>query len=241
MKANSFAGAYVATVSVLLVVFMAAVASSPSRADTLWSGFYFGPQAGYQWTDVNFGDPGLPTSGNYDPNSEILGVHVGYNFQDGPIVLGIEADIEHVDGNDSSIGLLAGTFPFVIGSGEHDWQGSVRVRVGYAYQRFLIYGTAGVALSDFHFTYRFPLGAPVTDTVSDVMTGLTLGAGVDAKVWDGVSIGLEYRYTDWGSAKGNIASCCSPPPSAQIHRPDSHALRARLSIHFNTFRFFSGM
>ena len=198
-----------------------------------WSGFYFGAQGGYQWTHVDFEDPAsIPLiAGDYDADGAIVGGHIGFNYQTGAAVLGIEADIEDViDANGSGIAINRGG-PFdSIGSGELKWQGSVRARLGYAMDSVLLFATVGVAFGEFDFGYENNL---VTDSFSDTMAGPTVGAGVELMVFDGVSLGAEYRYTYWGEAEGTIIDCCAPPPNGQQHKPHSNAVRGRVSIHIN--------
>lgn len=207
----------------------AGLALTPVQAADEWSGFYFGAQAGHQWTNVFFTDPVPPDiSGDYDVDGLVIGGHAGYNFRDGPIVIGAEADIEYADGDGSSIG----TGPVAVeGTGEIKWQGSVRARLGYAMDRFLVYGTAGVAFGEFEFGFNFPVGGPALDNFSETMVGITAGGGVEFAVTESISVGAEYRYTDWGKADGSIVNCCAGPPDLQRHEPVSHAVRARVSFH----------
>ncbi len=65
----------------------------------------------------------------------------------------------------------------------------MRGRLGYAYDRYLIYGTGGVAFGDIK-----NAGASTT------RTGWTLGAGIEAALTSNVTGRLEYRHTDLGSA-----------------------------------------
>ena len=65
----------------------------------------------------------------------------------------------------------------------------MRGRLGYAYDRYLLYGTGGVAFGDIK-----NAGASTT------RTGWTLGAGIEAALTTNVTGRVEYRYTDLGSA-----------------------------------------
>jgi outer membrane immunogenic protein len=99
----------------------------------------------------------------------------------GQFVLGLEADgawsgIEDDDGAvDTSI----------------DWLSTVRGRVGFALDNFLIYGTGGAAIGEV--TYD---DGVVDD--SDTRVGWTAGAGVEAALTDNISIKGEYLYVDLG-------------------------------------------
>jgi outer membrane immunogenic protein len=81
-------------------------------------------------------------------------------------------------------------------------QGSVRGRLGYAFDRILVYVTGGAEFADVQNTFSsrgiigaFPGG---TDSFSSVRTGWTLGGGVEYAIADNWSLRAEYRYTDFG-------------------------------------------
>ena len=115
-------------------------------------------------------------------------LHAGYNFQNGPWVLGIEGDVAYTWNENSYFGGLveAGT----------DWQGSLRGRVGYAIDRTLIYGTAGLAVTN---AYIDVPSAPFS--LDDTLVGWTVGAGIEHAFTDNWSARLEYRYSDFGEFK----------------------------------------
>ena len=76
--------------------------------------------------------------------------------------------------------------------------GSVRGRVGYAVDRFLIYGTAGWAWGDVTTGYAL-LGAPPFAVSPGTRSGWTVGAGLDYAFTKNVFGRIEYRYTDLGT------------------------------------------
>src|SRR5713101_802845 len=58
-----------------------------------WSGFYIGGHIGYLWGKTRVVDDGILTEPGAPTNGVIGGVLAGYNWQSGPLVLGIEGDI----------------------------------------------------------------------------------------------------------------------------------------------------
>ena len=68
--------------------------------------------------------------------------------------------------------------------------GSVRGRVGYAWDRALIYGTGGVAFGDFNFSF--------SQNIWTGQVGWTVGGGIDYALDNNWSLSAEYRYTDYG-------------------------------------------
>ena len=160
-----------------------------------WSGVYIGIQGGYGWADLSddgdfFLEDGLdPSADSIELDGGFAGVYAGYNFQLDILVLGIEADAnkawmeEDVDDFD---GLPA--------SFEIDWFGSVRGRLGYAFDRTLIFATAGVAFASVDYDldeYDF--------SDSEDFVGWTAGLGVEHAFTDNLLARAEYRYYDFGS------------------------------------------
>ena len=124
-----------------------------------WTGFYVGAQIGYGW-NANDNDIVLPSgfvvqSGDFGDSGDgfLAGVHAGYNVQLGSFVLGVEGDIEGVFGDDDDddvviVGPGGGVFTnYGFAGNALDWQGSIRARAGFAFDRALIYATGGFAFA----------------------------------------------------------------------------------------------
>jgi outer membrane immunogenic protein len=189
----------IATAAILLIAAAAsaadavsAVPEAPVAQDTAargfeWTGGYAGIQSGYGWMDGHFETAGLnPLDGDIDGIS--LGGFAGFNMQfDNNLVLGIEGDIEY-NWNETDLTTLIGTF-----TGQADWQGSIRGRLGYSFGRALVYASAGWAAA--HVDAELSTGASTIETYN----GYTVGAGVDYAVTDRIFGRLDYRYNDLGS------------------------------------------
>jgi outer membrane immunogenic protein len=109
-----------------------------------WTGFYLGINAGYafgdsRWTDTTFG----LTTGDFNVDGWMVGGTAGYNLQLGSAVVGVEADIDwsNVQGSTTTNCPLGCTT-------KNTWFGTARGRIGYAFDRFLPYFTAGAAFGD---------------------------------------------------------------------------------------------
>lgn len=206
----------------------AAVAPAPMFVQAYsWAGFYVGAQVGYSWADTDtviFTAPGVrfnPITYGVDADGFFGGVHAGYNFQSGAFVYGIEADIELARVN-SSYALLG-----ITGKGEMDLRGSVRARLGYAFDRALIYVTGGLAMANIENSVL--IGA-VRINADDTKYGWTVGAGVEYALTNNWSTRIEYRYTDLGSFKTPLA----PVLPTGFTRTDitDHSVRIGLSYRF---------
>ncbi|MDQ0395660.1 outer membrane protein [Labrys monachus] len=170
-----------------------------------WTGFYVGAQGGYQWTDASgpLGSrpdfsQGMPYSNH--PESGFIGGHVGYNYQYDSFVVGIEGDANAAfDDKDTDLvqSPVLGQPPFRIRT-KQDWNADIRLRLGYAIDRFLPYIAGGVAFGDVKTSYEptSPLLFGVQNNTN--RTGWTIGAGLEYAVTDNITARIEYRYTDFG-------------------------------------------
>jgi outer membrane immunogenic protein len=172
--------------------------ASPAPPLFTWSGLYAGVQAGYAVSHDHlverFTANGAPTGLVFDdrPDGFAGGGHVGANYQIGQAVIGAVADFEGTTAR--------GTFadPTGIGRGADrlSWQGSVRGRLGYSLGPVLAYATGGFAYAGLQTTYVFvPTGA--TEVRSHVVTGWTVGGGLDYAVTDRWFVSAEYRHTEY--------------------------------------------
>lgn len=196
-----------------------------------WSGLYVGLQAGYSNTKQSVvdrnSDDEFPdgASGSDHLGAFVGGGHAGYNFQRGRVVFGIEGDIEYNDGRDKDwrVGLLSWGF-----GTDYGFQGSVRGRLGYAFDRSLVYATAGLALGEFSFEQFCDFcGAGTTGYRSEVRVGWTVGAGLQYALDDRWSVRTEYRYTDFGSQTEDVSIWAEPYKDTMSLT--SHAVRFGVS------------
>ncbi len=197
-----------------------------------WSGFYIGGVAGYNWNDDLTSEYITATGAArgitfpYDPDGMSGGVKAGMNFQNGSFVYGLEGDFELTN--------IKGTFIDRIenigrGDDKYDWQASLRARMGVAMDRFMVYGTGGLAVARIQNTYTLvPFG--ISETFEKTHTGWTAGGGVDYAITDNLIAGVEYRFTKF--EKFSNVSTVAFPGLTGTQEPTSHALRVSLSYKF---------
>lgn len=148
--------------------------------------------------DANIDNPvfGIFIPFTVDPRGVIGGGHIGYNYQVGQWVLGIEGT---VDGTSMDKTVFVGICPLFCGTSQTQLgvQGSVRGRVGIAFDRLLLYGTGGAAIADITNTYNtLPVGGIAS--IESTQVGWTAGAGLAYAFTDNWSIRGEYRHSDFG-------------------------------------------
>ena len=135
-----------------------------------WAGFYLGGYIGGTWGDPNvltsdsltFVTNTSTTAGGVSPavssKGTFGGFQLGYNWQSGPLVYGLETDLSVIRLQSTTIAppiLILGNgqrFSNINASGTAsiDWFGTVRGRLGYAWNGVLVYGTGGLAYADVH-------------------------------------------------------------------------------------------
>jgi outer membrane immunogenic protein len=126
------------------------------------------------------------------------GVQLGYNFQSGPAVFGLEADF----GLSSAKTTTTGVTNFMRWTSETgiDALGTFRGRLGYAFDRVLIYGTGGLAYGKSRNTHKSDSSAAYTWTDrAGWRAGYTAGAGFEYKFDRNWSAKGEFLYYDLGS------------------------------------------
>ena len=222
---------------------------APKPPAFTWTGFYAGFQLGGEFGTSNVASASTATGGTLDmvngrKNGLIGGGHIGYLFSTqsssvlggpsglngtfGPVgVAGFEVDVDGSSARANYALLGAG----VADSAREGVQGSLRGRLGIAFDRALFYATGGVALGGLDTSDIAPGGAG-TDQFSQVKVGYTVGGGVEYAFTDTVSARAEYRYTDFGSFTNNLANSTGGLVSV-THRETNNRVQAGVSVKFD--------
>ena len=181
----------------------------PVLAQQSWSGLYVGANVGYGWADLDstpIFDPQLPEEGvrgDFEPDGWLGGGQIGYNFQSGQVVFGVEADYQWADLNDSASASFNVKNPLdITTSVDVQSFGTVRGRIGLSLNRVLPYLTAGFAWADVKGQTRLSYGpgpeANWKGGDSAVHTGWVVGGGVEVALDPRWSAKAEYLYFDLG-------------------------------------------
>lgn len=162
-----------------------------------WTGFYIGANAGYSWGKAS-GDVaafGVTANGDENLNGAIAGGQIGFNWQTGNLVFGLEADGQWSGQKFSSSASSGGIT--VTEDDKIQWFATFRGRFGYAADRWLFYVTGGGAYAGFESAIGVTgLG---TATWQTEHAGWTVGAGLENAITNNWSWKLEYLYLDTGS------------------------------------------
>jgi outer membrane immunogenic protein len=184
-----------------------------------WTGFYIGGVVGgaRQQLTNTYAAPGLPngfiptdvavidalSSNSFNQTRVTGGAEAGFNIQTGPFVVGGEFDIDYL-GFSNGVTTAFATPPAgpVVSSTTANtrWMLTARARLGWAFDRLLVYGTGGVAAVHTTVTetnvYSPAFVAAGTDfsSVSAPQTGWVAGAGLEYAVTDHWTIKGEYLH-----------------------------------------------
>ncbi|TLG73975.1 outer membrane beta-barrel protein [Methylocystis sp. B8] len=222
----------------------------PPPPPPLWTGFYVGLNAGGTWANNNsiyvtnwpaggaFSVANLLLSGSLSANNGagfIGGGQIGYNWQfyNGSLVAGIEADIQGIAGSRGGSNSWAAVPIATITIGDTpvpinllsnvnvrrslDYLGTVRGRLGWLFTpTLLVYGTGGLAyggvnvnVSNFQALTLGGLIIPAqfgAGSLSDTRVGWTAGGGIEWMFWPNWSAKAEYLYYDLGTAAGSAVN-----------------------------------
>lgn len=169
------------------------IKDAPATYAFSWTGFYVGAHAGLVTGSGEGEIKGEPWSQTeVDLDGAIYGGQIGYNYQMGSAVLGIEGTFSgaNIDGNTSCV------LNFLNCKGEIDWTATVVGRLGYAMDRAMVYALGGVAWAEVNADVSF-LGSSISSKETHV--GWVAGLGVEYALSDRVSAKLEYNHMDFGS------------------------------------------
>ena len=156
-----------------------------------WTGFYLGGNVGYGFGRTKGTLAGV--GGNFDVDGIVGGGQIGANYQVGQWVFGVEADYQGADvtGNNALL------------RSHLDSYGTVRGRLGYAWDRWMVYGTGGYA-----FDGNLKETALATGTsISRSLDGWAAGAGVEYAFMPNWSAKLEYLHVDLDDRNYAFAGC----------------------------------
>jgi outer membrane immunogenic protein len=230
--------ALLASVSAVVLSSSAYAKAPPPPPPMSWVGFYIGANAGYAWAKSNpsfIGDvSGAPfflfsngTNGSppsLNPRGFIGGGQVGYNWQMGQWVYGVEADFSGLSAKNE-----ATVSPFFTGkslpntlswSSHYDWLFTARVRGGMTIApNWLLYVTGGFALTQVSDSVTcmgtsFACGnssgtAPFMTTwsQSSTLAGGTFGGGTEWMFSPNWTARVEYLYAKF---QNNTPSSSAP-------------------------------
>jgi outer membrane immunogenic protein len=159
-----------------------------------WTGFYVGINGGAGWGRSNWDAFGT----EFNTSGGLVGGTIGYNYQMGQVVLGLEGDGDWsgLRGSGSCAGLSCET--------RNNWLATARGRIGYSFGRVMPYVTGGGAFGD----VKSSLAGFGSQTTTKA--GWTLGGGAEVAIAGPWTAKIEYLYVDLGKAGCDAVACGAP-------------------------------
>jgi outer membrane immunogenic protein len=193
-----------------------------------WTGFYVGFNLGGLTGKIHY-EYALKTWAPFGNLKGLVGTQAGYNLQRGNIVVGVESDLQ-VTGQSFQTP-LGGLNAAVTTKQEVPVFLTFRGRAGLAMDRWLFYGTGGLAYGEVRSstTITVPGAGTLTPGFVESRPGWTVGAGVEAPVWNGWTAKFEYLFVDLGAINQNIAGIGSFAPLNISSVVQDHSLRIGLN------------
>lgn len=197
-----------------------------------WTGAYIGLHAGGGWARSQFFDVSAPTitrrreEGDVNSDGFLGGGQLGYNFQTGPLVLGVEAQGSFAGLSGSS---RDDVHSFLQIHSDIEWLATLAGRAGIAHDNWLWFGKVGVAWADSSFRFvTVPAGRSFVSH-SAVRVGWMVGAGVEYGLAPNWSAKIEYNYLDFGSETWAVLCPC---PFGQREDQREHLVMAGFNFRF---------
>lgn len=196
-----------------------------------WTGFYVGANIGGAFheastNDLNgWGANGTPPYVSQWFKSETttfsFGGQVGYNLQVSNFIFGVETDLNHIGASNTivppnTLATTCGAGCGVSATNELTWLSTFRGRVGFAFDRIMVFGTAGFAVGQVnnHWGWGFPGFSDSQFSSSGTKTGYVYGGGIELMLAPKWTVRAEAMHVDLGTSRSTIVgtpACCVGP------------------------------
>lgn len=223
------------------------IAAPPDRD---WTGVYVGGYVGdawgrSDWTAEETGASAPPLNGSLDfyqpfdfakgTGSYFIGLQAGYNYTlPSGIVLGVEADVSFPNTIMGTQTISSPSLGQATYEEQVEYSGTVRGRLGYAFGKWLFYGTGGYAWTDDQFARTQVAGTPTGGTAVPgtaesrlaLRSGWIAGGGIETAVGGNWTANLEYLFTDFSSHSVTF------PAGAQVFDADLTLQSIQLGLNY---------
>jgi outer membrane immunogenic protein len=222
------------------------VYKAPAAAIYDWSGLYAGLNAGYSVgrnrAHEAQGEFGSPVNSNQSftlsPAGWLGGAQLGYNWQSGNWVVGVEGDWQWTGQKDSAcITACLPNLVFLTVEQQLRWFATLRGRIGYAHDGVLWYLTGGAAWGRITEQDALSFGPPdlTLASFSHTKGGWTLGGGVETVLTGNWTAKFEYLYIDLGSTVDTFLQAADPTEYQRVEKPmRDHIFRVGVNYRFGS-------
>ena len=208
-----------------------------------WTGFYIGGHAGWAWTDKTWRLSGNEVA-DYTADGGFAGGQVGFNWQTGPWVLGAEAQASWSHIRKGVVWVDPEVDPWIEPGTDPvrkprtgttvDNLGSIAGRVGYAFDRVLVFAKGGGAWA--HDDYRAfnanTANERLIASASGTRWGWMAGGGLEYGLTPNWSAKVEFDYFDFGSDRITLVSVPGVTPPTRAFDVEQTIALVKLGINY---------
>lgn len=175
--------------------------AGPMVAPTFnWAGTYVGVNGGFGSGSLDWAYTPAPGTANHSTSGGLLGVTAGVNVLSGPLLYGLEGDVDlaNIDGSTACPNAAFSC------DSNLNWLGTLRGRLGWTTNSILFYGTGGLAvggvnISTTHPGFVVPPSGTATNGSTSTDIGWTAGLGAEFGFANDWSVKAEWLYYNLGS------------------------------------------
>jgi outer membrane immunogenic protein len=205
-----------------------------------WSGFYIGANGGYAtsrncWNFQSFAGAAFTAGeGCHDADGGVVGGQVGYRWQAGTWVFGLEAQGDWADLRGSRVSSPA----FVIVPGDLTINSKLQAfglftgQIGYAWNNVLLYAKGGAAVVDNRFSHTFTATNVLINSSNHTRWGATVGAGIEFGFAPNWSMGVEYNHIFLDRETFSFTAAPLGVATTNSIRQDVDMITARINYRF---------
>jgi outer membrane immunogenic protein len=197
-----------------------------------WSGFYVGVNGGWGSSHSNWNSTApflVGAEGSHDADGGTVGGQVGYRWQSGTFVFGVEAQGNWADFKGSNVSTL---FPGFVNTSKVEAFGLFTGQVGYAFNNALLYVKGGAAVTSNRYRINTVAGALSATANDDTNWGGTIGVGLEYGFAPNWSVGLEYDHLFMQDKTSNFTTPAGVAFGRDNVRQDVDLVTARLNYKF---------
>jgi outer membrane immunogenic protein len=200
-----------------------------------WSGFYIGANGGGAWSRKCWdivpvvGGP-LLAEGCHDASGAVAGGQIGYRWQAGQFVFGLEAQGDWADLTGSRVNQQ-----FIVVPGDATSNSRIRSfglftgQLGYAWNNVLGYVKGGAAVTDDRYEHRFVGTNVVFDAARETRWGAVVGVGLEYGFTPNWSVGVEYDHMFMGDRNLTFTTPIGLVSTVDRVRQDVDVVTARIN------------
>jgi outer membrane immunogenic protein len=204
-----------------------------------WTGCYVGGNVGGIWANNDWTDTALGDFGSNSASGALGGMQGGCNYQVGAWVFGIQGDYDWTNINSNVVNPIPAAVPFgVADNTRFKSLASVTGRVGYAWDRLVVYAKGGGAW--LQGDYGFVAAAlPAAPTASVSQSGWTVGVGGEYAFLNWLTGFVEYDYYQFSNTSASALACtaavCGITTTGVGVSTNVNVLKAGLNFKFSPF------